>query len=75
MSQKQHRTLRVAADLAGQAHHAVHLLLELSEAITDPAVAAVCANQAELLGRAVRRVAPLVTKKRDHSVTSPGFQR
>lgn len=54
MSQRQHKTLRRIEALTNEAHCAVHLLLELGAAITEPAVAAECNEQAALLGRAVR---------------------
>ncbi len=60
MSRKMRNALRAATELATEAHHAVHLLLDLSEAITEPCPAAECRAQAESLGHALRRVIPLI---------------
>ena len=54
MSQRHHKSLRRIEALTTEAHSAVHLLLELGAAITEPAVAAECNEQAASLGRAVR---------------------
>lgn len=57
MSQRTSKSSRAVAELVSEAHCAIHLLLDLSTAITNPAAAAECKDRAEMLTRAVQRAA------------------
>jgi hypothetical protein len=56
MSQKRNRSRRSIERLLESAHNAVHLLLNLKDAITHRGVAAECARVADSLGDAIRHV-------------------
>jgi hypothetical protein len=57
MSQKKSRRRRSIEALLQSAHVAVHLLLNLKDAIANRGVAAECGRTAETLSDAIRRVA------------------
>lgn len=62
MSEKKHRQGRAVARLAYTAHDSMHLLANLGEAITEPAVATMCRESAERLGAALRGVVCLTRR-------------